>query len=187
MRSDLLQLADESLVELPVMVSFDFPWGERLAGAVGGIHPLQIADSLLRQGIRISYFGLEINLDYWPSGSVLRDPLQWIDLIDTWAQLELPLVICLRVPSGGEPVAANQPIDRLVNQQRSNVTEQQRLDFLSVVLPMLVARPIVHGIIWSQWQDSDDGRFAHGGLVGADGNPKPIAAVISQLSRLALD
>ena len=184
---DLLQLADESLVELPVMVSFDFPWGERLAGAVGGIHPLQIADTLLRQGIRISYFGLEINLDYWPGGSVIRDPLQWIDLIDTWAQLELPLVLCLRVPSGGHPVPADQPVDRRVNQQRSNVTEQQRLDFLQVVLPMMVARPIVHGIIWSQWQDSDDDRFPHGGLVDANGNPKPVAAVITQLRQLIQD
>ncbi len=66
---DLLQLVDESLIELPVMVSFDFPWAERLASSVGGVHPLQIADSLLRQGLRISFLGLDINLDYWPNGS----------------------------------------------------------------------------------------------------------------------
>ena len=57
------------------MVSFDFPWAERLASAVGGSHPLQIADSLLRQGTQISFLGIEVNLGYWPNGSMMRDPL----------------------------------------------------------------------------------------------------------------
>jgi hypothetical protein len=178
---DMLQLADESLIEAPVMISFDFPWGERLARAVGGIHPLQIADSLLRQGLKISFLGLDINLDYFPNGSAVRDPLQWIDLIDVWAQLDLPLILCLRSPSGSEQVPADRAVDRLVNQQRSNLQEQQRLKFLNTVLPMLVARPSVHGIVWRQWQDGDDDRFPHGGLVDAAGNPKPIYQVVEQL------
>ena len=178
---DMLQMVDESLIEAPVMISFDFPWAERLAGSVGGIHPLQIADSLLRQGLKISFFGLDVNLDYWPNGSAIRDPLQWIDLIDVWAQLDLPLVLCLRTPSGGAPVPADRSVDRLVNQQRSNLKEQQRIDFLNTVLPMLVARPSVHGIVWQHWQDGDDKRYPHGGLVDVDGNPKPIYQVIHQL------
>jgi hypothetical protein len=186
---DLLQQVDESLNELPVMVSFDFPWAERLASAVGGIHPLQIADSLLRQGVRISFFGLEINLDYWPGGSVIRDPLQWIDMIDSWAQLDLPLILCLRIPSGSgpePPESSAQSVDRLVNRQQSNVTERQRLEFLKTVLPMMVARPAVHGIIWQQWQDVDDRRFPHAGIIDASGNPKPIAEVL-QVLRQTID
>ena len=38
---DLLRLIEESQVDLPTMVSFDFPWAERLVGAVGGVHPLK--------------------------------------------------------------------------------------------------------------------------------------------------
>lgn len=178
---DLLHLVDEAMIELPVMVSFDFPWAERLAGAVGGIHPLQIADSLLRQGVRISYLGLEINLDYWPNGSVIRDPFQWIDLIDVWAQLDLPLILVVRIPSGGQPVDPAMPVDRMVNHQRSNVTEQQRNDFLMTVLPMMVARPAVQGIIFPQWQDGDDPRFPYGGLVDDAGNKKPVFEVIERL------
>jgi hypothetical protein len=109
---DMLQLVDDSLIEVPVMISFDFPWAERLAGAVGGIHPLQIADSILRQGVPVSFFGLEVNLDYSPCGSAVRDPLQWIDLIDIWNQLEVPIVILLRAPFGGASIPADQPIDR---------------------------------------------------------------------------
>ena len=181
---ELLQLVEEALIELPVMLSFDFPWAERLAGAVGGIHPLQIADSLLRQSHCISYLGLEINLDYWPNGSAIRDPLQWIDLIDVWAQLDLPLVICLRAPSGGERNCTDRRIDRLVNQQRSNLTETQRLSLLETVLPMMIARPTVHGIIWQQWQDGDDRRFPRGGIVDESGNEKPIQQLLSRLGNL---
>ena len=181
---DLLQLVDDSLIEIPVMVSFDFPWAERLAGSVGGIHPLQIADSLLRHGSRIAFLGLDVNLDYWPNGSAIRDPLQWIDLIDVWAQLDLPLVICMRVPSGGKPVAADCPVDRMINQQRSNVNEEQRLEFLQTVLPMLIARPTVHGIIWRQWQDDDDPRYPYGGIIDADGGEKPIMRVIDDLKNV---
>ena len=84
---DMLNVVEELSIQIPTMVSFDFPWAERLAGAVGGIHPLQVADSLLRQGVRVSHIGLEINLDYGATGSAFRDPLQWIDLVDIWTQL----------------------------------------------------------------------------------------------------
>jgi hypothetical protein len=179
--TDMLQIVDEALLEVPVMVSFDFPWAERLAAAVGGIHPLHIADSLLRQGVRISYFGLEVNLDYWPSGSAIRDPFQWIDLVDTWAQLEVPLVILLRAPIGGQSVSPDQPVDRLVNQPRSHVTDAQRLEYLETILPMLIARPTVHGVIWSQWRDDSDSRFPHGGLVDASGKLKSVGKILKNL------
>ena len=182
---DLLRLVEESRVELPTMVSFDFPWAERLAGAVGGVHPLQIADSLLRQGLPISFLGLEVNLDCWPNGSVVRDPLQWIDLVDVWAQLGLPLVVLLRVPTGDDE---NEVIssDRNINQSRSNLSDDQRVQFLNTVLPMLVARPAVHGIIWQQWQDQDDIRFPRCGVVDSSGNQKAIADAIDRV-RLSID
>ena len=176
---DLLQLVEDSEVTIPTMVSFDFPWAERLAGAVGGTHPLQIADSLIRQGVELSFLGLEINLDLWPNGSAIRDPLQWIDLVDIWAQLGLPMVLCLRAPCGG---AADIKGAETRNQTRSNLNDQQRIDFLKTVLPMMVARPSVHGLIFQQWQDSDDPRYPNSGIVQADGQPKEILAVLKAVS-----
>lgn len=187
---ELLRLVDDALVEVPTMVSFDFPWGERLAGAVGGVHSLQIADSLVRQGLQISFLGLDLNLDYWPNGSVLRDPLQWIDLVDVWAQLGIPLVLCLRAPSGAER-AENEQADTVSslgirdNRTCSNVTDEQRIGFLKTVLPMMVARPFVHGLIWRQWQDQDDLRYPKAGFVDVNGNPKLMAEVFTQM-RIAI-
>ena len=177
---DLLQLVEDSDVTVPTMVSFDFPWAERLAGAVGGTHPLQIADSLVRQGVELSFLGLEINLDLWPNGSAVRDPLQWIDLVDIWAQLGLPMVLCLRAPCGGTGETKGAETR---NETRSNLTDQQRIDFLKTILPMMVARPSVHGLIFQQWQDSDDLRYPHSGIVQADGTPKEIFSVLEAVSQ----
>ena len=165
---DMLNLRDELELQKPAMISFDFPWAERLAGAVGGIHPLQVADSLLRQGVRISYIGLEMNLDYGTTGSAFRDPLQWIDLVDVWAQLSIPLVLCLRMPSGVSSEVPDQNTNRNVCRPGDGMTDQQRIEVLQTVLPMMAARPMVAGLMWQQWSDDGDSRFPFGGLVSSE-------------------
>lgn len=178
---ELIQTIEDSSADLPIMISFDFPWAERLAWSVGGTHPLQIADSLLRRGVRISMLGLDINLDYWPGGSAIRDPLQWIDLIDVWSQLGLPLVVCLRSPSGDPTASLTEGAGSEVNRPRSVIADAKRFELLKTVIPMLIARPIVHGIVWQQWCDEDDPRFPDGGLVDASGNPKPALNFLQEL------
>jgi hypothetical protein len=177
---DMLHLIEESTCEVPSLISFDFPWAERLASSVGGIHPLQIADTLLRQGLGISFLGLDINLDYWPGGSVVRDPLQWIDMIDIWSQLGLPLVICFRMPIGS-PVSPVSDPNRIFSEVRSNITDQVRMNLLETVVPMMIARPSVHGILFRQWCDSDDLRFPNGGLAQDDGTPKAVVDLLIDL------
>ena len=177
--ADILNKIEASASNVPTLISFDFPWAERLASSVGGTHPLQIADSLLRQGVPISFLGLEVNLDYWPNGSVSRDPLQWIDLIDIWSQLGLPLVFLMRVPqesadeSSGVVSSLSEDAKK-INSVRENLTDQQRRLLLETVLPMLVARPNVHGVIWRQWHDADDVRYPMAGLNDLNGQAKPI-------------
>ena len=179
--SDMLNLIDESQVDVPMMVSFDYPWAERLAGAVGGAHPLQIADSLLRQGVPINFIGLDVNLDYWPCGSVVRDPLQWIDMIDIWSQLGLPLIFCFRMPTMAKETVPRS--DQLINEVRSQLSDEQRLSILETLLPMIVARPGVHGFVWRQWSDADDQRFPGAGLVTEAGEEKPILEMLRRVSK----
>ncbi len=179
--SDMLNLIDESQIDVPMMVSFDYPWAERLATAVGGAHPLQIADSLLRQGVPINFIGLDINLDYWPCGSVVRDPLQWIDMIDIWSQLGLPLILCFRMPTMADDAIPRS--GQLINEVRSQLSDQQRLSILETLLPMMIARPGVHGFIWRQWSDSDDPRFPGAGLVNEAGEEKPVMELLRRASQ----
>ena len=186
--TQILQAVEEANHEVPTLVSFDFPWAERLASAVGGSHPLQIADSLLRQGSQISFLGVEVNLGYWPGGSVMRDPLQWIDMLDVWTHLGMPLVVILRAPTwsihDGQTTLAS---DEVRDEKHVNVFDHkndlQRIDYLRTILPMLVARPAVHGLIWSQWLDSDDDRYPQGGLENSAGQMKTVYELLKSLPR----
>ena len=186
--TQILQAVEETNHEVPTLVSFDFPWAERLASAVGGSHPLQIADSLLRQGSQISFLGVEVNLGYWPGGSVMRDPFQWIDMLDVWTHLGMPLVVILRAPTwstlDGQTTSASGEVSA---EKHVNVfdreKDQQRIDYLRTILPMLVARPAVHGLIWSQWLDSDDDRYPHGGLENGAGQMKTVYQLLKSLPR----
>ncbi len=185
----LLEEVSKTNVEIPTMVSFDFPWAERLASAVGGSHPLQIADSLLRQGSQISFLGIEVNLGYWPGGSMMRDPLQWIDMLDLWTQLGIPLIVLLRTPTwalagdtdGGE-LSPPQELDKSVN-TFDRKTDAFRLKYLRTILPMLSARPAVHGVIWSQSLDDDDTRYPNGGLFDEKDSRKQIYDLLMTIDR----
>ena len=186
--SDILNLVDDLGLQQPVMVSFENPWAEKLAWSVGGIHPLQIADELMRGGTRISFIGLDINLDYWPTGSLSRDPLQWIDMFDIWSQFGLPLVLCFRIPqtaasklSGNHDRSSGSKEPAGTNSIRETLSSEQRLDLIRTVLPMAVARPGLHGVIWRQWSDADDPRFPLAGMVDGSGGVKPIGQILKQL------
>jgi hypothetical protein len=176
---ELLQMVENSGVQIPTMVSFDTPWAERLAWSVGGVHPLQIADSLLRRGVSLSIIGLDINLDYWPNGSLPRDPTQWIDLVDMWSQLGIPLVIRLSAPTVVKGIVASTT-NRTINSVRESMTDPQCLHLIETVIPTILARPMVHGIVWTQLVDNFDPRFPYAGLFGADGQRKAIVDSVSR-------
>ena len=171
---DLQHLVDEFNRDVPVLISFAQPWGERLAWSVGGAQGIQIADLLLRNDIRLSGFGLEFDLDYWPNGSLLRDPLQWLDLVDTWAQFGMPLFIFLRAPSGytADQVAGDAS-DRTPT-IRASFGETQLCQHLAHVTSLLLARPVVEAIIWSEWRDSPESEYPAAGLADAQGHPKAL-------------
>ncbi len=153
---DILQKIESYDSGLPVMVSFDQPWGERIAWSVGGGHSLQIADTLLRQGCRIDALGLELNLDYWPNGSLPREATQWTELLDFWSHFGLPLFIFLRVPFG-EGASPDRFDDRLPKQQGplGSMTRNQRAEFIKSTLPLLFARPNIQSVIWRHTDENE--------------------------------
>ncbi len=180
---DLLQTVDEFNRQVPVLLSLDHPWSERLAWSVGGAQGLQIADILLRHDVRLNALGLEINLDYWPLGSLPRDPLQWLELIDCWAQFGLPLFLFIRIPSGRLPTELendkNNPI-------RNSFSGPQKWRYVDTVMSVALSRPFVHAVIWNDWKDEPESAFPLAGLFDEQGNRKPIFSLLTTVyQRLA--
>ena len=166
---EMLESLDHQMPNTSLMVSFDQPWGERLAMANGATQAIEIADSLMRYGARISVLGLEINLDYFPQGSIARDPFQWVDLIDRWSQFGLPIVVTLCAPFASGKSAES----RYAKTVQKSFNEPQTVCYLETVIQMMSARPTVSAICWRHYSDRSNVRFPHSGLLDQDGNAKP--------------
>jgi hypothetical protein len=170
---DLLQLVDEFNRQVPVLISLDHPWSERLAWSVGGAQGLQIADILLRQDVRISGLGLEINLDYWPLGSLPRDPLQWLELIDVWSLFGVPLMLFLRIPTGRP--TGDAAVDGLI---RNSFGGPEKWTYVETVLSLAMSRPAVQAVIWNEWGDRAGPPYPLAGLFDAGGGRKSILSLL---------
>ena len=51
------------------------------------------------------------------------------------------------------------------------------------LVSLMLAKPSVSGVIWTQLSDAQPHEFAHAGLFDAQGLPKPMAEVLSSIRR----
>jgi hypothetical protein len=166
----------------PVIISFDQPWAEYLVDEQSELPPLHFADMLVRADIGLAGIGLEMNLGYWPGGSLLRDALEVGQLVDQWSVLGLPLLVMLCAPggSGSDPLAERSSAQPFPSSNGQYTSAEHQRDLTNTLIPMLVAKQSVHGVSWNQVFDSQAHRFPHGGLFDARGRPKPsLSGIIS--------
>jgi hypothetical protein len=168
----------------PVIIRFDQPWGEYMGREETDVSPIHYADILVRSGIELSGIGLDWNIGYGPGGSYLRDPLQCSRLLDRWAVLGLPLWIFLTLPSGQGPDRRAYGRSRAVGGEPADGwTPAAQRKWLREFAPLLVAKPAVQGIIYTQLRDSRPHEFPHGGLFGREGTGKPALSTMARLRR----
>jgi len=153
-----------------LVVSFDQPWGEYLRRRGRDLPPWHFADALLRVGLGLTGLALEINVDYAPGGTLPRDPLEFSRQMDYWGLLGVPLYVRLAVPSGSGP-------DPLASRRTARLSEawtpQSQQSWIGRYVPVLLAKPSVRGVFWSQVRDSEPHAFPHGGLFDLRRHPKP--------------
>jgi len=129
---------------------------------------------------------LELNYGYWPGGTLPRDLLELNRLLDQWyVQFNnSPLVIFLTVPSSGEPdplaFGAAQPLSGLGDDGPSI---QSQCAVVENLVPMLLAKQAVHGVVWNQLRDDLPHEFPHGGLFDQQGRRKPTLDFLAELRR----
>jgi hypothetical protein len=169
----------------PVIISFDQPWGEYQVDQRSELPPMHLAEMLVRAEIGLAGIALEMNLGYWPAGSLPRDLLEIGRLVDQWSLLGLPLIPLLCIPSGAgpDPLASprvGRPLGFSSGQIPSFANQKWWVDQL---LPILIAKQSVQAVVWNQVFDSVPHRFAHGGLFDAGCRPKPSLSSIIAIRR----
>lgn len=168
----------------PLIVSFDRPWGEYCAHDRLDLSPLHFADALVRADLGLAGLGLEINLGYWPGGTLPRDLLEISRQIDRWTQFGLPLLIVLTIPSSGAADPQATPgAHALYGGTPGGLTPQGQRAIVERLMPVLLAKTAVQGIVWNQLDDGMAHEFPHGGLIEATGRTKPTWDLLAQLRR----
>jgi hypothetical protein len=166
-----------------LVVAFDQPWSEYMSGRSMDFPPLQLADALVRAGLDLKSLMLEINLGYWPDGTLPRPLLEFSRQLDYWAMLGLPLMISLTVPSSGK----NDPLSaRQVKISPAGWTPQAQRLWIARYLPMLLAKPYVQAVVWNQLSDAEPHDFPHGGLFDQGRQPKPAVKTLGLIRQTYL-
>lgn len=160
----------------PVVVSFDQPWAEYMAHEPVELAPLHFADALVRADLGLSGLGLELNVGYWPHGSLDRTPLAFSRLIDQWSLLELPLLITLSTASSSE---SDDKATSKAKIRRATSPDAQR-EWVECYLPLILAKNSVQVVIWNQLSDAQTHEFPHAGLFDTRGESKPALEAIHQ-------
>lgn len=173
--------------DAPVVISFDQPWADYMSRQETDLAPWHFADALARAGLGLAGLMLELNLGYAPGGTIPRDSLDIIRQLDLWSLLGLPLLINLTAPSDAAPdplarptlAAGPAPSATGWNQQTQRQLAEQWLS-------LLIARPNVRVVTWSQLRDAEPHEFPHGGLIDGAGQPKPALESLAATRRAYL-
>ncbi|MEM9825623.1 MAG: glycoside hydrolase family 10 [Planctomycetota bacterium] len=192
-----IQLDDEQAMRLAVgilqtvrrtdpntaaILSFDQPCGEYLARHRNGISPMHFADAISRSGLGMAGLGIEFRMGYQSDATPPRSAVDIGTTIDRWATLGMPLLITLAVPGGqGGDHHALAPVPLLDLGEENADAEGWQLKIAGPLLKTMLAKPIVHGIVWEGWHDGRPHVGSHAGLVNAEGHPKPLLEYISRL------
>jgi len=126
---------------------------------------------------------LEINLGYHPGGTLPRTHLEFSRQLDYWSLFGLPLFLSISVPSADheDPLARRQ-----VRLSPGSWTAKSQQAWIAKYVPLFLAKPYVHGVIWNQLRDSEPHDFPNGGLFDPKGRAKPALKALASIRRAHL-
>jgi hypothetical protein len=180
----ILQTVRRTDPNTPVIVTFDQPFGEYLAKHRDGISPLHFADALIRSGLGMAGIGLEFRVGYRSESTLPRSAVDFGQMIDRWATLGMPMLVQLSVPGGrgaDEKALIQNEILQYDDPGQDPAAEQLRV--AGPMLRTLLAKHIVHGVVWDGWSDAEPHVMNHSGVIDAQGQHRPLLEFLTRLRR----
>lgn len=175
-----VELAHDLDPDTPVLVSFDQPWAEYMRERHFDFPPLHFADTLVRAGLPISGLMLEMNVGFFPGGTLPRHVVEFSRQLDAWSLFGLPLWLSVSAPSAA---AEDLRASRKVGLTPGSSTPASQQAFAARYVPLALAKPTVHGVVWNQLRDSEPHDFPNASLIDANGKPKPGMAALSKIRK----
>lgn len=160
-----IEIVHELDSRVPVVISFNQPWGEYMARRDQDLSPLQYADTLVRADLGIAGIGLEMNLGAGPRSTLPRDVIEVGRQLERWTTLGLPLVILLTIPS-----------------EADGFTSKVQQRWLESYLQLFSAKSSVHAVFWNQIRD-EPSETPGRGLVDDLGQPNATFGTLAAFRR----
>lgn len=163
------------------------PWGDYLEHEECTYSPLVFADTLLRTGLPIAGFKVELVAGEGRRASLLRDGLETIRLLETFGILGVPIDLLLRHPGRAASGSSSTVVDlnRLRTEWQADDSEAAQADWGGTVTAIALGMPHVRSITWGHWADGPDG-IPWDGLLGPGGRPKPLLLRLQALRKTYL-
>jgi hypothetical protein len=168
--------------EHPHLVSIDQPWGEYLGRRATDLAPLHFADALVRARIDLRAILLEMNFGCFSGGTLPRSELDLNRYLDIWSMFGLPLIVGISLPSGdgADSQARQKPVASSASACGTWSLARQQA-WAARYVPLLLAKPGIHGVFWNQFEDAQPHEFPHAGLVTPQGQAKPALRTLAAL------
>jgi len=93
-------------------------------------------------------------------------------------------LVQLSVPGGsGLDPKSIAPQDVLECNESSMDLASEQLRIAGPMIRTLLAKHIVHGVVWDGWSDIDPHVMSHSGLIDANGNARPLLEYLTRVRR----
>jgi len=122
-----------------------------------------------------------------PRGSYCRDLLETSCLLDSYAELGVPLRVTLGYPSGSTVDPKADPelcVD--AGHWHGGVHEAVQAEWAASFARLALCKPYVEAVNWVHFTDADVHQFPHCGLLDSAGKPKPSLEMFQRLRQTHL-
>lgn len=171
-----------------VHLEIDQPFGESASRNKIAVPPLLFAEMVVQQGLQIDAIDLGVQMGDAASGHGARDLAQLSDIIDRFSMLGKPIAVSLCAPSAESATDESLACTMEPGAWRGPWDESRQAEWLHGAALVALGKLCVSGVTWRQLVDSS--RFgpgvemAAGGLLRADGTPKPALQRLAAVRRL---
>jgi hypothetical protein len=165
-----------------VFVEVSEPFGEHASANTQSVAPLLYSELVLGSGVQTDGFALRVQMGDRQGGRSARDLLELSAMLDTYGEFERPLIIsALGCPSGPSPSGGGSDDPGHWREAWSPETQQTWMDHAAIIA---LSKPQVKSVCWQSLFDTADGPdMPLGGLVTADGRPKPALKRLGEITR----
>jgi GH35 family endo-1,4-beta-xylanase len=178
----LVDIARQVDPSLELVVGLAQPWGEYMAQTDRTHSPYLFADTLIRSGLNLAAIDLELVMGVTPRGSWCRDLMDTSRLLDLYALLGVPLQTTLGYPAAATPDPDADPELRVGSGRwEAGFSPEAQAEWAAGYAALVLCKPAVQAIHWTQRSDVGPHQFPHCGLFDAANQPRPVLQVLRQL------